>query len=371
LRALVVNAGSSSLKLSLVGDREATLAERELATPRATIDRGELREALQSGLGEAEAVGHRIVHGGERFRGAVRIDDEVEAALRALTDLAPLHQPKSIAALDAVTAALPRLPAIACFDTSFHATMSPAANTYALPAAWRERWQVRRYGFHGLSHAWIARRVPDLLDRPAAGLRIVSCHLGAGASLCAIADGCSVDTTMGFTPLEGLVMATRSGSVDPGLLLWLLERTGLSERELAHALEHESGLLGLAGTADMREVLASATAGDDAAQLALEVYLHRLRAGIGAMAASLGGLDALVFTGGVGENSSEIREQAARGLGFLGLAIDDDANIKAAGDRDLTAPGARASMLVVRAREDLEIARQVRAVISGPDAGQG
>lgn len=364
MRVLVVNAGSSSLKLTLLDPRDRTLAHRELATPRATIDQGELREALQSGLGEADVVGHRIVHGGERFREAVRIDDEVEAALRALTDLAPLHQPKSIAALDAVGAALPGVPPIACFDTAFHATLSPAAHTYALPAGWRERWQVRRYGFHGLSHAWIARRVPELLERPAPGLRIVSCHLGAGASLCAIADGRSVDTTMGFTPLDGLVMATRSGSVDPGLLLWLLERTGLSERELAHALEHESGLVGLAGTADMREVLARAAAGDHVAQVALEVYLHRLRAGIGAMTASLGGLDVLVFTGGVGENSPEIRERAVRGLGFLGLAIDEGLNADVDVDADVTSSPAGASTFVVRAREDREIARQVRAVVS-------
>ncbi len=181
---------------------------------------------------------------------------------------------------------LPGVPAVACFDTAFHATLPAAAATYALPRDWRERFGLRRYGFHGLSHAWVARRVPALLGRDGATLRIVSCHLGAGASLCAIAGGRSVDTTMGFTPLEGLVMATRSGSVDPGLLLWLLERGGVSQRELADALEHRSGLLGLAGTADMREVLERAQRGDDAASLALEVYVHRLRAGIAAMAAA-------------------------------------------------------------------------------------
>jgi acetate kinase len=365
LTVLVVNAGSSTLKLTLLGGRDEQLAERELAAAQARIDERELRATLDAGLAGADVVGHRIVHGGERFREAIRIDPGVEAELRALTELAPLHQPKSIAALDAVSAALPHLPAVACFDTSFHVTLPPAARTYALPAAWRERWGVRRFGFHGLSHAWVARRVPELLGRPAAGLRIVSCHLGAGASLCAIADGRSVDTTMGFTPLEGLVMATRSGSVDPGLLLWLLERSDLSERELAHALEHEAGLLGLAGTADMREVLARAAAGDDAAELALEVYLHRLRSGIAAMAASLGGLDALVFTGGVGENSPEIRARATAGLRFLDLAIDDKANRRADDDCDVSAASSRARTLTVRAREDLEIARQARAVLNG------
>jgi acetate kinase len=314
-------------------------------------------------LGEADAVGHRIVHGGERFRSAVRIDAGVKEAIRELCELAPLHQPGSLAALDAVTAILPGLPAVACFDTAFHATLSPAAATYALPARWRERWGLRRYGFHGLSHAWVARRAPQLLDRDGAELRIVSCHLGAGASLCAIGDGRSLDTTMGFTPLEGLVMATRSGDVDPGMLLWLSEREGLSAAELADALEHRSGLLGLCGTADMREVLARAGSGDGRAQLALDVYLRRLRGGIAAMASALGGLDALVFTGGVGEHSPEVRSLAAAGLGFLGVALDQTRNREATADAEIGAAGAAVRSLVIAAREDLQIARQVRALL--------
>jgi acetate kinase len=242
--------------------------------------------------------------------------------------------------------------------------MPQAASTYALPAQWRRRWGVRRYGFHGLSHAWVARRAPEMLRRPQHELRIVSCHLGAGASLCAIAGGRSVETTMGFTPLEGLVMATRSGSVDPGLLLWLLERESMSERELARTLEHESGLRGLAGTADMREVLARSGAGDELAQLALDVYLHRLRAGIAAMAAALDGLDVLAFTGGVGENSPEVRVGATERLSFLGVALDRERNRAVAGDTELTAPRAGVRTLVIRAREDLEIARQVRATLA-------
>jgi acetate kinase len=262
-----------------------------------------------------------------------------------------------------VSDALPGLPAVACFDTAFHATLPEAASTYALPAEWRDRWRVRRYGFHGLSHAWIAHRVPEMLGAGTAGLRIVSCHLGAGASLCAIADGRSVDTTMGFTPLEGLVMATRSGSVDPGLLLWLLERTELSERELAVALEHDSGLLGLAGSADMRDVVAGAAKGEPRARLALDVYVHRLRSGIGSMAAALGGLDVLAFTGGVGEHSQEIRAAAVEGLGFLGAAINESANAGGGGDRDISAATANVSTLVVKAREDVEIAEQTRRVL--------
>ncbi|HET6864308.1 MAG TPA: acetate/propionate family kinase, partial [Solirubrobacteraceae bacterium] len=352
MRVLVVNAGSSSVKLSVIGDDNATLAARELAAPQATIDQGELRAAIADGLGAVDAVGHRIVHGGERFREPVPIDGEVESGLRELVALAPLHQPKSLAALDAVTSALPGLPAVACFDTAFHATLPPAAHTYALPVAWRRRWGLRRYGFHGLSHAWVARRAAEMLGADDRDLRIVSCHLGAGASLCAIRGGRSLDTTMGFTPLEGLVMATRSGSVDPGLLLWLIERTGMAEFELARALEHESGLLGLAGAADMRVILARAGDGDETARLALDVYLHRLRAGIASMTAALGGLDTLVFTGGVGEHQPDIRAAAARGMGFLGVAIDDRLNADhVADDRDVTGAGAPARVLVIQARE--------------------
>lgn len=370
MRVLVVNAGSSSLKLRLLDGEDAVLAEDELAAPRAQIDHAVLQRALASDLGEAQAVGHRIVHGGERFRSAVRIDADVETALRELIDLAPLHQPKSLAALDAVTALLPELPAVACFDTAFHASLPPAAVTYALPAQWRERWGLRRYGFHGLSHASVARRAPELLGGAPGELRIVSCHLGAGASLCAIKDGSSLDTTMGFTPLEGLVMATRSGSVDPGMLLWLLERKGLSAPELAQTLEHRSGLLGLCGTADMREVLARVDADDRRAQLGLGVYLHSLRAGIAAMAAALGGIDALVFTGGVGERSAVVRELAVEGLGFLGVAIDAERNAAADAppDREVSKVGSSVRALVLATREDLEIARQTRSALAPGDA---
>jgi acetate kinase len=362
-RILVVNAGSSSLKLTLLGAAETILHAHELRAPGAQVDTGELRQALDSGLGDAHAVGHRIVHGGERFREAVRIDGDVEAELRGLSELAPLHQLKSLAALDAISEMLADIPAFACFDTAFHATLPRAAWTYALPAEWRERWRLRRYGFHGLSHAWVARRAPELLAADPASLRIVSCHLGAGASLCAIRDGCSLDTTMGFTPLEGLVMATRSGSVDPGMLLWLLEHERLSARELAEALEHRSGLLGLAGSADMREIIARRSQGDVDAQLAVDVYVHHLRAGIATMAAALGGLDALAFTGGVGEHAAEIRAQVAEGLAFLGVGLDERRNGKTSQDGEIGVHGASTRTLVITAREDLEIARQVRALL--------
>ena len=246
--------------------------------------------------------------------------------------------------------------------------MPAAASTYALPPEWRKRWDLRRYGFHGLSHAYASRRAADLLGRAPDGLRIVTCHLGAGASLAAVRDGRSVDTTMGFTPLDGLVMATRSGSVDPGLVLWLAEHAGMPPAELAATLERRSGLLGLAGTADMREILAGAAEGRPEARLALDVYVHRLRGSIAAMAAALGGLDALVFTGGVGERAPVVRALTADGLGFLGVALDPARNEAGPDDREIGAAVAPVRTLVIAAREDVEIAREVRAVLDPPGA---
>ena len=361
-RILVVNAGSSSLKLRVLDAADAVVGRADLPPPGGSTD-ADLIAGAVAGFGDIAAVGHRIVHGGTRYAGPVRLDAEVEANLRALTDLAPLHQPKSLAALAAVEAALPGLPAVACFDTAFHAGMPAAATTYAIPPEWRKRWALRKYGFHGLSHAYASRRAAALVGRPVEELRIVTCHLGAGASLAAIRGGRSVDTTMGFTPLDGLVMATRSGGIDPGLVLWLEEHVRMPPAELAATLEHRSGLLGLAGTADMRAILEAETAGDEAATLAVGVYLHRLRASIAAMVAALGGLDVLVFTGGVGEHAPAIRARAAEGLAHLGVALDATANAVATGDAEIGAAGASVRALVVVAREDLEIAREVRAVL--------
>jgi acetate kinase len=362
-KILVVNAGSSSLKLRVLGAADAVAGAADLPAPRGVTDARKLEDAIR-GLGVVDAVGHRIVHGGTAFLGPVRIDAGVVRRLEVITDLAPLHQPKSLAALAAVTAVLPDIPAVACFDTAFHATLPPAAFTYALPPEWRKRWELRKYGFHGLSHAYASRRAAEVLGRTPQGLRIVTCHLGAGASLAAVLDGRSVDTTMGFTPLDGLVMATRSGSVDPGLVLWLAEHVGMPPAELAATLERRSGLLGLAGTADMREIVAGAAAGRPEAQLALDVYVHRLRGAIASMAASLGGLDVLVFTGGVGERSPVVRALAADGLGFLGLRLDPACNETGPEDREIGADGAQVRTLVVAAREDVEIAREVRRVLT-------
>jgi acetate kinase len=405
-RVLVVNAGSSSLKLRVLGgDGRASAGEREADdavtgsadlpavgppvdggtgdgdTGDGDTDPAAIKSAIES-FGPVDAVGHRIVHGGTRYAAPVLIDAGVREQLAALTDLAPLHQPKSLAALDAVSAVLPGVPAVACFDTAFHATIPAAAATFALPAEWRDRWALRRYGFHGLSHAYVSRRAAELVaagggggragDGPAtggaAGLRVVTCHLGAGASLAAVLGGVSVDTTMGFTPLDGLVMATRSGSVDPGLVLWLEEHEHLPPSEVAEALESRSGLAGLAGTSDMREVLSRAAGGDPRALLGRDVYLHRLRASIAAMAAAMAGVDVLVFTGGVGENSAEIRARACDGLGFLGVVVAASRNglgPDARGDDwEITGAGAAVRTFVIAAREDKEIAAEVRSVLA-------
>ena len=362
MRVLVVNAGSSSLKLRLLDGDDALLRQHDLPALRGRVDEALLAAALAD-LPAPDAIGHRIVHGGAHYRTPVRLDDRVLQDLNALSDLAPLHQPPAFNAHALVERALPRVPAVACFDTAFHATLPAAAFTYALPRPWRERWPIRRFGFHGLSHAYASRRTAELIGRPVEELRIVTCHLGAGASLCAVQAGRSIDTTMGFTPLEGLVMATRAGSVDPGLLLWLLEHERLEIGALTHALEYESGLAGLAGSADMRDVLARAEDGDGDATLALGVYVHRLRAGIAAMAVALDGLDALVFTGGVGEHAPAVRARTGAGLGLLGIALHSDRNASSTTDADIGAPNARVRTFVLTAREDLEIARQVRNLL--------
>jgi acetate kinase len=361
-RVLVVNAGSSTLKLSVVDADGRAVGARTLETAVGALA-PEVVAREVAGLGPVDAVGHRVVHGGMEFSAATIVDDRVVARLRALTALAPLHQPRSLRALEIVRDALPSIPHVACFDTAFHATMPAAAATYALPREWRERWPLKRFGFHGLSHEWASRRAAELLGRAVEGFRVVTCHLGAGSSLAAVASGRSVDTTMGFTPLEGLAMATRSGSIDPGLVLWVQTAGGLSAAEVSDGLEHDSGLVGLAGTADMRGVLSRVAGGDLDATLALDVYVHRVRAGIAAMAASLGGLDAVAFTGGVGEHAPEVRRRAADGLGFLGLALDPARNEAAAGDSIIGLDGAAVAAAVVEAREDIEIARQVRACL--------
>jgi len=364
---IVVNAGSSSLKVRVLDGSDCVVDSLDVDRWDGGADLPELARFLAGAGPSAAVAGHRVVHGGTSFTEAVLIDDTVVETIRALTDLAPLHQPRALAGIAAVRQALPDLPAVACFDTAFHASMPAAAATYALPADWTRRFGLRRFGFHGLSHGYASRRAAELLDADTAGLRVVTCHLGAGASIAAVRGGRCQDTTMGFTPLEGLVMATRSGSVDPGMLIWLLQQDKVRLDELGAGLEQRSGLAGLSGqtSGDILDVQKAAGRGDATAAAAIEVYLHRLRREIAAMAAAVDGLDVLVFTGGIGEHNPAVRAAAADGLGFLGVAIDPVRN-SAMADADISGLGAAVRTLVITAREDIEIARQCRAVLAAP-----
>jgi acetate kinase len=358
MRVLTVNAGSSSLKLRVL-DHD----DRVEGTADADRDGdlgGQLRDLLDR-TGPVDAVSHRVVHGGHRHVQPEPVTDDLVADLDSLTPLAPLHQPVALDGMRAAAAALPDVPGVACFDTAFHAHLPPAAATYAVPEYWRTRLGVRRFGAHGLSYAYAARRVTTLVGGPVR--RLVVAHLGSGASVCAIEDGRSVDTSMGFTPMEGVVMATRSGTVDPGLVLWLVRDGGLSVAEVSDGLDRNGGLLALAGTKDMKEVVQRAADGDKPAGLALDVTVHRLSGELARMAAALGGVDALVFTGGVGERSSVLRARVVERLGFLGAAVDVARNDAAGTDVEVTAHGSRVRTFVLEAREDLELACDARSLL--------
>jgi len=360
---LVVNAGSSSLKLRVLDDTNAVLTRKDLPNLSPEV-LGPLLAEVLTGEPAIDAVGHRVVHGGSAFTRPILLDEGIDEALQALVDLDPLHNPPCLAAIRALQSARPKLPQIACFDTSFHIDMPARASTYALPRTWREQWGIRRCGFHGLSHEWASQKASELLGRPREQLRLVTAHLGAGASLAAVAFGHSVDTTMGFTPMEGLVMATRSGSVDPGLVLWVQQRKGLSVADVERILDSESGLLGLSGeSGDLRHVISAADAGNEQARLAYEVYVYRIQTSVAAMTAAMEGLDGLVFTGGAGEASSRLRADTCSRLGFLGLRLDDSRNEGIRGDGSVSPDGAAPVVLVVEAREDLEIARHARALL--------
>lgn len=387
MRVFVCNAGSSSLKFSLFeangerliidggvdwGTQPARLTLRRTGEPgiereSAPTSHGDaaacILDALRAGpsplitaSNRVQAVGHRVVHGGERYASTVLITPAVRQAIEELSELAPLHHPASLAAIDALSRALPGVPQAAVFDTAFHATLPQAARTYAVPRQWTQDWHIRRYGFHGLSHAYCTARAAQMLGRTQ--LRLVIAHLGNGASMSAVHGGVCVDTSMGFTPMEGLMMGTRSGSIDPGVLIHLMRTRGLDAEALDRALNHESGLLGVSGvSSDMRQVLAAA-AHDADARLAIDVYVHRVRQTIGAMAATLGGIDALIFTAGVGENAPEIRRRVCEPLSFLGLQLDEAANAACRADTDIARPDSPARILVMATREDVTILRE-------------
>jgi acetate kinase len=317
------------------------------------------------------AVGHRVVHGGDRFTAPTLVDDGVLDAVEDLSVLAPLHNPGNVAGIRALRAALPDVAHVAVFDTAFHATMPPRASTYAVPRSWREEHGVRRYGFHGTSHAYVSRETARRLDRPLDATNTIVLHLGNGASACAVAGGRSIDTTMGLTPLAGLVMGTRSGDVDPAVFAHLGRVAGLDVEDVDRALTRESGLLGLAGSGDVRDVVAAAQAGDEAAVLALDVYCYRIRTTVGAYAAALGRLDAVTFTAGVGEHSALVRSRSLDGLDPLGITVDPTRNgtehepgpVRA--DGRISPDGAPVAVLVVPTDEEGEIARQALAVARG------
>lgn len=360
---LTLNAGSSSLKVRLValaGNRADVVFSRDLPAVVGEFDAAELARELSSVT--VDAVAHRVVHGGGVFTAPVLVDRSVEERLESLVSLAPLHQTAGLTGIRVARKLFPGVPQVAAFDTAFHADLPEAAATFAVPRSWREKFGIRRFGFHGLSYGHIVRRLGELYG--GVPKRVVACHLGSGASLAAIRDGRSVATTMGFTPLDGLVMATRCGSLDPGLPLWLQRYGGLTAAEISDALDHRSGLQALAGDSDVSRVVTAAVQGDPAAQLAIDVYTQRLSQSVAAMLAALGGADVIVFTGGVGENVATVRAAALSPLEFAGVALDSTANGGGAAEREIHATTSTVRVLVIPSREEIEMARQVRDALS-------
>jgi acetate kinase len=392
---LVINAGSSSLKYQLIDtDSKVTLAsgliERigEAASPARHVagDADHRRTAscpdhvaafallLESfeehgpALSEVGlfAIGHRVVHGGAQFTSSVLITDEVVDEVRRLIPLAPLHNPGNLEGIEVARRVFGHLPQVAVFDTAFHQTMPPAAYTYAVPEEWREQHRIRRYGFHGTSHAYVSRRAAALLGRAPEDVNVIVLHLGNGVSLTAVEGGRSVETSMGVSPLEGLVMGTRSGDVDPALGAHLARTIGMTTEEYDHALNRQSGLVGLTGSGDFRELVAGLEAGDPRATLAFDVVVHRLVKYVGAYAAVLGRVDALAFTAGIGEHSPQLRAAVLERLGILGVELDADANADASGEALITTASSRVAAYVVPTAEELEIANQTAEVVALP-----
>ncbi len=390
MQVLVVNCGSSSLKADVLESRDGARLSRARVErigepgvfvrmdggPPEGLEAGDHAAALAAVLPRLlapegvrlDAVGHRVVHGGERFADPVEIDAAVEKEIDQLASLAPLHNPINLAGIRAARRALPELPQVAVFDTAFHATLPPRAQSYALPDGLSRELGIRRYGFHGTSHGWVAARAAEFLGEDLRRLRLVTCHLGNGCSAAAVEFGRCIETSMGMTPLEGLVMGTRSGDVDPGVLVAVLRREGLDADGLDALLNERSGLLGLTGASDMRDVEERAAAGDERARAGLRVFCHRVRKYVGAYAAVMGGVDAIVFTGGIGQNSAGVRHRVSQRLGFLGARLDEDRNRDARVDRehpvaDVSVPHGRARILVVATDEAHAVARAVEGVL--------
>ncbi|HUP04167.1 MAG TPA: acetate kinase [Bryobacteraceae bacterium] len=405
MKILALNGGSSTLKAMLREVREAlpsvpapplweaqaewgrrpgkarirvrsgavqTESEVDIETPAAVLE--PVLDLLWSGPAKAAAgpaeiavVGHRVVHGGHAFTRTVRIGKAVKDEIRKYVDFAPEHNRLELEAIEVAERLIPEAPQIAVFDTAFHTTLPLHARVYPVPYEWFEKG-VARYGFHGISHQYASRRAAEILGRAPDALRLVTCHLGNGASLAAVRAGKSVDTTMGFTPLEGLMMGTRSGSIDPGIPIYLVRHRGYGADQLDRALNKESGLKGVSGiSSDMREIVTAMQAGHARAALAFDVYVYRLVSAIAAMTASLGGLDALVFTAGIGENCAPLREQTCRRLSYLGVDLDADKNAAGAMDTDIALPGSSVRVVVLHAEEDWEIARECWRVMTGAE----
>lgn len=314
---------------------------------------------------EIDAVGHRVVHGAESFSASVIIDEPMKRELRALSELAPLHNPPNLVGIEAAEAAMPGVPHVAVFDTAFHATMPRVSFLYALPYVMYKRHKVRRYGFHGTSHLYVSQRAAELMGRPAESLKLITCHLGNGSSCCAVMNGKSLDTSMGFTPLEGLVMGTRSGDVDAGVISYIMGREDLTIREINSMLNKHSGLKGISGiSSDMRQIEEEMAKGDERATEAFDIFEYRLRKYIGSYVAAMNGVDGIIFTGGIGENSSLVRSAVLKNLTYLGITMDTDANTKQRGERRISTPDSKVEVWVVPTNEELVIARDTLRLVS-------
>ncbi len=397
MKVLVINSGSSSIKYQVFNMKDETLLAKglverigiegskithtpiggekvvkEVSIPDHKVGIKLLIEALLDGehgvikdLSEIKAVGHRVVHGGEKFSGSVLITDEVMEALRENIELAPLHNPPNIWGIEACQELMPNIPHIGVFDTAFHATLPDYAYMYALPYEYYEKYKIRRYGFHGTSHRYVSQRAAEIIGKPIEELKIITLHMGNGVSFAAVKNGKSVETTMGFTPLEGMVMGTRSGDIDPAIVTYLMDKENLTSNEVYNILNKKSGLLGLSGISnDMRDIQKEKAKGNNRARIAIEVFVHRAKKYIGAYAAIMGGLDAIVFTAGIGENDELIRRDVCHGLEFLGVEFDDEVNDRVrAEEAILSKPSSRVKVLLVPTNEELMIARDTKEIV--------
>ncbi|WP_067842993.1 acetate kinase [Amphibacillus sediminis] len=389
-KIISINAGSSSLKFQLIEMPEETLLAKGLVERIGidnsvfTLEYGEeedvittdipnhekavqlLLEKLQASgviqsLDEIDGVGHRVVHGGERFSDSVLVTDEVIAEIEKVSELAPLHNPANLTGIKAFKEILPNVPAVAVFDTAFHQSMPPESYLYSLPYEYYEDFGIRKYGFHGTSHKYVSERAADLLDKPLESLRLITCHIGNGASVAAVQNGKSIDTTMGFTPLEGVTMGTRSGSLDPALVPYIMDKTGKDVNEVLHVLNKESGMLALSGfSSDLRDIEDKASKGDQRAELALKIFAGRIHQYVGSYAAKMHGVDAIIFTAGIGENSKAVRERVLQGLEFMGVYWDPARNDVRGKEAFINYPHSPVKVLIIPTNEEVMIARDVQ-----------